>query len=1514
MTRKGKRILWIVAGIALSPVLVVAMLALLLYVPSVQRWVVDVATGYAIEQTGWDISIGRVRLCPLLDIDLQEVSIHSGELGLEVGHLVVDLDLSSIFSLEMGIEGIDFESTSVDTKKLVPEMRVRGYIKHFHLDSKLISFDKRHAELTQAGIKEADIDIEMQDTMVVDTSQSEPLMWTISLGNIAIENSHVGFHMPGDSLRIGTQIREARLVGGKLDIGSECYQLDSLCLHADSLSYDLPYVSTVTGVDYNHLFLSDIHLGISDFSYCAQRLGLCLRDARAIERSGLQLCQGSALISVVGDTLSLPHFRLATVHSDVEGRLNLPFTALQKSGAAAFFAQLKANVGIEDLKRAIPDFSSYLPTGPIALGLRVSGNMNRLQIDTLRILAEPWASLDVNGTLTNVLESAAMGGNIRYFAQTYDMRQVIRWTGLQKRLHIPRLTAQGQVNIKGQEYALDSDIRQGGGRAHLYASYMMPDEDYSLMADIRNFQLHHFLPKDSLFLLTAKARIKGHGFDPQQHSTRTTGYVKVEKFGYGRQDLGGISANIRLAGGHAHLDFLSQNVLLRAKASLHTEFSRRLSEAHLSLSLNRIDLHGLGIMERPFAMGMLVQMDGSTNLRDNHRFKGIVREIELSVKDTVFHPQDMDIDLLLSPNMTHASTHAGDLDLDFSSSLSVNKLFARLQLLSDALDKQIKDNQLNQPLLKRLLPDATFTLRSGRDNPVSDILKTAVGIQFNNLDLSMQCDSLKGFNGSGHLKHLLVGGMQLDTLRFVAAQDTITDILSAHLHVANNAKNKQVVFHSDLHATLAPAGVGFGITFHDKNGKKGVDLGAMLDFEQEGVRLRLAPLHPILAYRHFTLNPDNFIFLHNDRRLEANVDLLADDGTGFKLYTTPNEEALQDITLSVHRFNMGELSAVIPYMPSIEGMLGGDVHFVQDAQHMSFSVDARINKMKFEGAALGTIGLNATYLPNADGTHFIDAILLNEEKEVATLSGTYDSRQSGLLDIHSELLHLPLALANGFFPNGEVKFTGYVDGALDIKGSVNHPMMNGQISTDSMFVLSDMYSLNLRLPNDTLIMRNSQLLLNRIEAYSKGRSPLLLDGAIDMRNLTDIGLNLNVQARNFELINAMKKRGAVAYGKVYVDLSSRLTGTLSNMQLRGLLRVLGKTDVTYVLTDSPLTVDDQLSSLVKFVDFTESDTIRMQQQIAPQNVDMRMNVSIEEAARVHCLLSPDGTNYIDLQGGGDLMLTYNTLYDMRLQGRYTIINGEMNYSLMVLSLRDCKIKSGSYVEFTGDMMNPVLHLSATERIKTTIYENKVPRSVNFEVGIDLSKTLNDIGMAFTINAPGDLALSNQLAALTPEGRGKVAVTMLATGMYLEGEANTQGFSGTNALNSFLQSQIANISNKALSTVDLEIGVDNTNTASGSMQTDYSFSFAKRFWDNRITLVIGGKVSSGKDVQNTGQSIVDNVSIEYRLDNATTRYVRLYYDRSTENLMEGEISEMGAGVVLRRKSTRLGDLFIFKKKQ
>jgi hypothetical protein len=316
-------------------------------------------------------------------------------------------------------------------------------------------------------------------------------------------------------------------------------------------------------------------------------------------------------------------------------------------------------------------------------------------------------------------------------------------------------------------------------------------------------------------------------------------------------------------------------------------------------------------------------------------------------------------------------------------------------------------------------------------------------------------------------------------------------------------------------------------------------------------------------------------------------------------------------------------------------------------------------------------------------------------------------------------------------------------------------------------------------------------------------------------------------------------------------------------------------------------------------------------------MDMRIQLMVEDGAQFHCEFSADRQSYVNVQGGGSLVMTYTPEGVLNLQGRYTVNEGEMKYTLPVIPLKTFTIHNGSYIDFTGDPMNPTLNISASERTKASVSSaDGSSRSVAFDVGLKVTNTLSNMGLEFTIESPEDLTVQNELAGMSLEEKNKLAVAMLATGMYLS-SSNSSGFSASNALNNFLQNEINNIAGQALNTaVDVNVGLEQSTRDDGSTRTDYSFKFSKRLFDNRLKIQLGGKVSSGaSEMPGQRQSFFDNVTMEYRLDQNATKNVKLFYQQNVYDWLDGYTGLYGAGYVWRKKMDSLLDIFkMFSKDQ
>lgn len=603
--------------------------------------------------------------------------------------------------------------------------------------------------------------------------------------------------------------------------------------------------------------------------------------------------------------------------------------------------------------------------------------------------------------------------------------------------------------------------------------------------------------------------------------------------------------------------------------------------------------------------------------------------------------------------------------------------------------------------------------------------------------------------------------------------------------------------------------------------------------------------------------------------------------------------------------------SVLPYLPNVSGVMNGDFHVIKTANEQSVSSAVTVDNMVYEGCKLGNLGSEFVYMPLEDGKHVVDGTLSCNGYDVGAISGSYDPVGEGSIDATLSLTRTPLKLLNGFIPNQIIGLKGYCDGDLTMKGTLSAPHVDGTLKLDSAYLESVPYGVELKFADTPVTITDSRMLFDNFKMFAKNRTPLTVNGSLNFANLDNISLNTRISAQNYLLIDSKENMRSEAYGKAYVNFLGVVRGPLESLEMRGKLDVLGSTDMTYILRDSPLTTDTQLDNLVKFTSF-KSKRVAEVERPALTGFSMDLTMDIDEGAHIVCALNADHSNYVDLMGGGTLRMQYGAVDGLRLTGRYTLNNGEMKYSLPVIPLKTFAIQDGSYVEFMGDAMNPRLNITATEQTKASVStDGGAGRSVTFNCGVKITKTLQDMGLEFIIEAPEDMSVNSDLQAMSKESRGKVAVTMLTTGMYLtDGNINT--FSMNSALSAFLNSQINSISGNALRTLDLSFGMDNSTGSDGEIHTDYSFKFSKRFWNNRLRIVVGGKVSSGATVPNQNDSFFDNVTFEYRLSQNSNKYLKFFYDRDSYDWLEGYVEQFGAGFMYRRKLQNLTDLFRFKR--
>ncbi|MEG2515079.1 MAG: hypothetical protein RSA92_07060, partial [Bacteroidaceae bacterium] len=362
--------------------------------------------------------------------------------------------------------------------------------------------------------------------------------------------------------------------------------------------------------------------------------------------------------------------------------------------------------------------------------------------------------------------------------------------------------------------------------------------------------------------------------------------------------LSGIQLDAALSKSAASLTFNSNNKLFSLQARLNALLNKRKGEANLEINLSRLDFQELRITDKPFATSLLFSLNAKTDWKKAVSFTGNIRDIKFITQKKTFTTKNVDFNAATDKDSTFAYLQAGDLKLAFKSKEGIERLLKETSSFGEDLMSQLKERRIDQNELKQRLPGVRLRLTAGRNNPLSNYLAMS-NISFKELLIDLSTTTGKGLSGDAHIYSMGLDSLQLDVIRLEISQDTTGVKFSGN--VENNPDNKQVVFESWIEGGITEHGGELMFTYLNDKGETGVLLGLRAALRPNGVAFRFFPENPTIVFRPFHLNKDNYIFIGNDNRVSANLEMLDDKGTGLKFYSLPDTTALQDIGVELRR-------------------------------------------------------------------------------------------------------------------------------------------------------------------------------------------------------------------------------------------------------------------------------------------------------------------------------------------------------------------------------------------------------------------------------------------------------------------------------------------------------------------------------------------------------------------------------------------------------------------------------------
>lgn len=1281
-------------------------------------------------------------------------------------------------------------------------------------------------------------------------------------------------------------------------------------------------VSPAPGLDFAYISVDDVSLAVDSFYNRATDVRLPLQ-VSGTERCGVTL-EARGTLAIDSAALAFHGFDVSTASGSTvqfDGRLG--------SGDIAADPQLpvtlvgKARLAPADLGAMFPVASALLkPLGDdfINCSVDVSGTASSLDISQLALNINNRIDMQAHGHLDNVFDADNIGGDVALRGTVGDVHPWLRAIPSLAGVNVPRMRLDGALTMNQGNYDGRLRASTSGGDVAANGTLHGHGDEYKFGVATTHFPVDAIMPALGVGTVTASVDGRGKGFDFTHPGTQAEVKAAITAIEYQKVTYKDITADVTLSDGHAMLTGTSRNPGMEFDISGQADIAPNHYKVTAKIDAADLNLEQLGMSVTPanMATDLSVEAAFDTQLTDVAATLHI-NSLRYTTPESSRKLTDITAHLNSADSITNASLGNGDMYAYFSSPNGLMPLVDGFSGITPVIDRLIKTHSLDMTQVQQAIPHFDLDVEAGPNNALVDFMR---GSDMNLRSLSLRAYNDSTFNMNARMLGFSTGKTRVDTLMVRMNQK------GSRLNFNGAMRNRRGTFDAWAQADVS----GFvdnnraEISLKQRNimGQCGFDLGASVQFEGDSLAtLAFTNLNPVIGYYPWTVNKDNFIS-YNFRHRHADADLhMSGANSALAIYTenagshdADDHTDDEDLVVDIADVHLQDWLKINPFSPPVRGNVSANLRLNLREKSIDAQGLVQLADLYYGKQRVGDLSTNINLTTNSSGLIDADASLwINGHKSMVLSGALNDSTRLTPLNLDMRLMQFPLATANAFLP-GVASLRGTLNGVLSVSGTPAEPVLNGAVAFDSTMVHVDMLGTDFSLPSDSLAIKNSVLKMHKFDILACNENPLSVNGTVDLSSMSAPTADLSLKGTNMLLVNSKRApKGADVYGKAYVSADATVRGDLGIMRVDANVSLLSGTNVTYVLPDVESALQTQSNNnMVKFVNFTDSAAVAVADSITPPDemaLVLNAKLTIQNATEVNVDLS--GTDRVQIKPQGAVNFSMSPLNPGRLTGRINIDGGFVRYTPPVMSQKTFDFNDGSYVAFTGDMMNPTLNIHAVDHVRANVTQSgQNSRLIYFDVELGVTGTLNNMDVAFNLATDDDATVANELATMSPSQRASTAMNLLITNIYSAGGTKADANLGGNALYSFLTSQLNTWAANTIKGVDLSFGIsqyDNTRGGNTSQATQYSYQLSKNLFNDRFKIVVGGNYSSDANAdENLEQNIVSDISFEYLLNKQGTMVIRVFRHTGYESILEGEITETGVGFIYRRKITRLADIF------
>jgi len=1311
---------------------------------------------------------------------------------------------------------------------------------------------------------------------------------------------------------------------------------------------DDQYEPKKTGLDYFHLKSEGINLQADSLDLSASEYKGLIQQLQFKEKSGLAIQEFVTSFSYNNREAYLKGFNLKTNKTHLQTTLTLNYNSPEflskRIGECLIDLNLKdSKLAISDLLQLAPDLKKQLSKQQnlvISTGAIIKGKIEDLIISDFHASGFGKTNVQLKGRIKgmpNVNKAYFQLPSFNLSTTRKDLLALLPSKTIPNNIRIPEfIRVAGSFNGSTQEFATNLTAKTSLGNLQVNGSMSLKNNTYDAFVNLSAIKLGKMLKQDSLMgRLTMQAAVKGKGFDYQTLKVELNATVQELQFkGYGYKNL---VTDVLSDHGNAHIAANYSDPNLKFGIDAKAALKKGYPSLQLELMLDTINLKALHITNDSFALHTKLKVEFSNTNPDSLDGEAFISQIKFSKGWHHFSTDTARIKASMEGFENHLTLFSKPLIADLVGKYRLTELPLALQ------------HSINRYYQLQGFKDTSFVAQDWK-----------ASFQFRTSPIVLQfMPELKGTDTMGASMHFVSDRNLLDVqLHAPLIQYDGNRIRNLHANIGtdetsinyrvgfeNAAIKRFLLNNAALNGSISNNTVFGTMIFRNKLAEKIYQLSLSMKQQGKGLKFHLNPDSLLLNKQSWQVDPLNAIIYDSSGLLIRNLLLQYKDQS----IAVNNRENISSspIDLAFQNFSIRTITDMVR-QDSIgaEGVINGQAIIKNATTNPVFTSDITIAGFTYDKRTIGDLQIK---VDNETANRYRADMLLTGIGTHASVNGFYDIGE-GMMDLR--LLMDSLNMTSIIpFSAGHIRDAGGIMKAnLHLTGNLEKPRLNGDFQFEKAFVIPTMLGQKFQLENEKVLISENGLHFEHLTLTDTLGKKAILDGTIQTADLRNFALDLNLDAKDFNLINSTQADNQLFYGKLNMDANIKLKGSLENPELNATLRANKQTDLTVVLPSS----DPELQSregVVNFIDTRKhsdssyfiniSDTLAQKLSLI-KGLNLSAIIETDTSANFTLVIDSRTGDALTVRGRSSLSAGMDQSGKLSLTGLYEVQKGSYQISFNLLK-KKFEIVKGSTITWTGDPMSAIVDIKAMYTTKASPIDlveselgglsntelNKYKQRLPVEVYLIMKGDLLKPQISFDVIIPEPEAskwpvLEDKLTQMRLDESeiNKQVFALLILGRFI-GEDITQNNTGTTttgtmmrqSVSGILTDQLNKVASGLIKGVDINVGLESQDDySSGTVQTrtDLRVGLSRTMNNDRIKVNVGTNVPiEGGSSASNASMIAGDVTVDYLLSKDGRYMLRTYSKNSYEGVIEGQIIESGLTFVITLEYDHWRE--IFKKK-